>query len=220
MHTNISPHITQDIVNLVSDDSPPRFPDRNSFLRSADRVSLATLEKRLMENNARIAALEIEMDQQRQKSANADKEILKLQESIGVLIANNPVRVTWSKDEFDAFADKHTPPDQILGMIDEPPRLTRLRSGSLVRPSPVFDVVPRLPPPPPTQLAPRRLNFGPPRMTAAQASEHELNNTAMGPHLVFPLGSPNKARFIKESRSKERSILNDRLDEEILDFDD
>lgn len=216
MRANISPHITQDIVNLVSDDSPPHFPDRTSFLRSADRISLATLEKRLMENNARIAALEIEMDQQRKKSVNADREILKLQESIGVLIAN---RVTWSKDEFDAFADKHTPPEQISGMTEEPPRLTRLRSGSLVRPSPVFDVVPRLPPPPPTQLAPRQLNFGPPRMTAAQVSAHELNNLAMGPHLVLPLGSPNKARFIKESRSKERSILRD-LDEDILDFDD
>jgi len=212
-------HITQEIVNLVSDDSPPRFPDRASYIRSAERVSIATLEKRLMENNARIAALEIEMDQQRKKSADTDKEILKLQESIGVLIANNPVQVPWSKDEFHAFAGKHTPPEQIAMNDNSPPRLM-LRSGSIVRPSPVYDVVPRLPPPAPTQLAPRQLNFGPPRMTAAQAAVHQMNNTAAGAHLVFPLGSPNKARFIKESRSKDRSILNFGLQEEILDFDD
>jgi len=198
-----------DIVNLVSDDSPPRI---SAFEKS--RSLVISLEKRVMDNNARIASMELEIEYLKTKSINCDIQIRNLQESIAVLNAKIPAR-QWTKDEFDAFVEQKAD-DPML----EPPKLTRLRSGSLVRPSPTFDIAPRLPPPPPSpikQLAPKRLNFGPPRQSAAQATAHQLNSSA--PHLVFPLNSPNRARFIRTSLSSERSFIVG-LNEDIEEFND
>jgi hypothetical protein len=144
------------------------------------------------------------------------------EEAIRVLNAKHRVNVftsprnntRWTEEEFEAFIQKprSTPtpavtPTAIRPSLQaaDPPKITRARHGAFFAPSPQ---VPSFPVPPPhvydaslgrsSPSAPKRLNFGEPRITEAQAVAHQLRiDIPPQQHITWPLGSPQRARHIR-----------------------
>lgn len=182
-----------DTIDLISD-SEFNLSTISIFQR-VTRAEMIGFEKRLSAANERIKFLEDKIE-----TAKADKALIDLHiESLEKQIKTLEMKM----DKKSAFTPLR-PSLEVTG----PPKITRLFP---VPPSPIGP-----PTSPEAGIAPKRLNFGVPRMTEAQAVAHELRISIPPSHMTFPLGSPTR---LSKSRSIENSFL-EGLGERSKKFDD
>ena len=204
------------LVDSSDDENTPPVRSVISETVASLQTKVTLLEKKITDMEETLVKLKHD------QTITTDKMSL-FEEAIRVLNAKHRVNVftsprnnvRWTEEEFEAFIQKPrtTPVDATPRstpirpslQASDPPKITRARHGAFVVPSPQ---VPPFPVPPPhvydaslgrsSPSAPKRLNFGEPRMTEAQAVAHQLRiDIPSQQHITWPLGSPQRARHIR-----------------------
>ena len=188
-------HVVTQTIKIIADiqDDEKIGVDDLQRVTRAEPQTVAYLERKLIETELRITAMEIDMVQLKHDRDMTLNQMRDFQEAIRVLNAKHRVsvftsprnNVRFSDEAFESFFRKNDDPmktpTRISLELTDPPKVTRLRPmDDVVMPgfvTPGHGVPLTFPAPPPSPLpAPKRL-FYEPRMSQAQAVAHELRNS-------------------------------------------